>query len=251
MLSRPSPVTVPEHEQHWVDRAADLAATFAKTVANDDLSGEMPVAHLHALAESGLDAAFLPVQHGGESLSYATLGAIVATIAAAHPAVAAVWLMHVGAAHALVALAEPQAAAFFAGELRAGKRFSNALSEPAGGNLFLAPQQDADPADNGWRLTGFKAFVSGSEIADYFFLNTRADGVAAYFGVAVDETVSFPPIEMTMGMRATRSRNVRLEGTPLLRRFRCGTPPANYANLISTGFAFISIGIAESALDAL
>jgi alkylation response protein AidB-like acyl-CoA dehydrogenase len=251
MLTRPSPVPVPSHEQHWLDTVEELAAGFAATVAADDRSGELPIEHLRALSATGLDAAFLPVEHGGEALSYATLGAVVRTLAAAHPAVAAVWLMHVGAAHSLVTTSQPEAAAFFADELRNGRRFSNALSEPAGGKFFLSSQQDAEPADDGWRLNGRKMFVSGSEVADHVFLNVRVDGQPAFFGVSIDDTVSFPPIDQTNGMRATRSRSMVFDSTPLLATRLCSPPPAGYANLITVAFAFLSIGIAESALDAL
>jgi alkylation response protein AidB-like acyl-CoA dehydrogenase len=251
MLTRPSPVAVPPQELHWVDTARALARGFAETVAADDRDARLPLEHLRALAESGLDVAFLPREHGGEALSYATLGAVVRTIAAAHPAVATVWLMHLGAAHALVTMSAPAEAEFFAAELRAGRRFANALSEPAGGNHFLASQQDADEAPGGWTLTGRKLFVSGSEAADHLFLNVRVDGAPAFFGVSVDDTVSFPPIEETMGMRATRSRTILFEATPLPAGRACSPPPAGYANLISVAFAFLSLGIAESALDAL
>jgi len=251
MLSRPSPVVVPEDEQHWIETVRGLAAGFAATVAADDLSGELPIGHLRALSESGLDAAFLPREHGGEGLSYATLSNVVRILAAAHPAVAAVWLMHIGAAHSLVTMAPPESAAFFAGELRAGRRFANALSEPAGGNFFLNSQQDADPVDGGWSLTGRKLFVSGAEAADYLFLNARVDGHPGFFGVPVDSTVSFPPIDQTMGMKATRSRAVAFDGTLLAARYLCAPPAPDYANLITVAFASLSVGIGESALDAL
>jgi len=250
MFRRPTPVAVPADEEHWTRLVSDLAAGFAATVADDDATARLPLDHLAALSESGLDAAFLPQASGGQGLSYATLGHVVRTLAHAHPAVATVWLMHVGAAHALVTTSPPEQAAFFAAELRAGKRFSNALSEPAGGNHFLTSQQDAEPADDGWTLTGRKLFVSGSEAADHLFLNARVDGEPGFFGVTVDDSVSFPPIEETMGMRATRSRTIVFDRTPLPADRRCGPPPADYANLISVGFAFVSIGIAEAALDA-
>ena len=250
MLTRLSPFTVPDAEQHWIDTVTTLASTFAETVAEDDRDARLPIEHLRALNDAGLDAAFLPVEHGGQGLSYLTLAHTVRILAAHHPAVATVWLMHLGAAHALVTMSAPREAAFFAGELRAGKRFANALSEPAGGKFFLASQQDAAAAEDGWTLTGRKVFVSGSEAADHLFLNSRIDGKPAFFGVTVDDTVSFPPIDETMGMRATRSRTILFDQTPLRASRRCGFPPAGYANLITVGFAFLSIGIAESALGA-
>ncbi len=53
MLTRPSPVAVPAHEQHWVDRVSALAATFAATVADDDRDARLPVEHLRALSATG------------------------------------------------------------------------------------------------------------------------------------------------------------------------------------------------------
>jgi alkylation response protein AidB-like acyl-CoA dehydrogenase len=250
MLTRPSPVVVPEGEERWIDVVTGLAASIAATAAAYDQSGELPEEHLRAIAASGLDAAFLPVEHGGEALSYATLGNVIRILAAADPSVATVWLMHIGAAHALVTLSSPEKAAFFAAELRAGKRFSNALSEPSGGNMFLTPMQNAEPAQGGWTLSGAKRFVSGSEIADYFLLNASVEGVPAFFGVPKDDTITLTPIWDTMGMRGTRSQMLGLNNTLLQAELRCGFPDPGYANLISSGFAFLSVGIAEAALDA-
>ncbi|SDZ54441.1 acyl-CoA dehydrogenase family protein [Herbiconiux ginsengi] len=251
MLTRPSPVIVPDSEARWIETAESLAEHFSATVAADDESGELPIEHLRAISASGLDVAFLPVEVGGQALSYATLAQVVRIFAAAHPAVAAVWLMHIGAAHGLVTMSAPATAEYFAERLRAGDRFANALSEPAGGNHFLASQQDVDPVDDGWVLSGRKLFVSGVEAADHLLLNVRIDGGPAFFGVDRDETMSLPPIDQTIGMRATRSRTILFEGTVLDRARLCGPPPVDYANLITVGFASLSIGIAESAIDAL
>jgi alkylation response protein AidB-like acyl-CoA dehydrogenase len=251
MLTRPSPVVVPDDEKHWLEDVDGLASEFAATVATDDRLGELPLAHLRSLSASGLDAAFLPEEHGGEGLSYATLVQVVRTLAAAHPAVAALWLMHLGAAHSLVTLSPDAEARFFAAELRRGARFANALSEPAGGNYFLSSQQDVAPVEGGWILTGKKLFVSGAEAADHLFLNVRVAGDPAFFGVTVDESTSLPPLQQTSGMRATRSRPIAFDQTFLPAGRRCATPPPGYSNLITVGFAALSIGIAESAIDEL
>ncbi|WP_159448519.1 acyl-CoA dehydrogenase family protein [Demequina sp. NBRC 110052] len=247
----PSPTAVPEHERVWLDRVAALLPELAATVAQDDRDARIPLEHLEALHATGLDAAFLPREHGGEALSYATLVAVVRMIATAHPSAATLWLMHLGAAHALVTLSAPEQATFFASELARGARFSNALSEPGGGNLFLTSQTDAPATDAGWSFTGRKMFITGSEVATHFFMNARVDGHRGFFGVTVDDTVSFPPIDETSGMRATRSRGVAFAATPLLKERLCAPPAPTYANLITVGFAFISIGIAEAALAQL
>lgn len=250
MLSRLSPVTVPENEEHWITTIRELATGFAATAADYDASGDIPIDNLRAIAGTGLDVACLPTAHGGQDLSYAAIGRILVILAAADPSTAALWLMHIGAAHALVTLSAPERASFYAAELAAGKRFANALSEPTSGNMFLMPLQAATPVSGGLTLDGAKRFVSGCEIADYFLVNTLVDGAPAFFGVPRDETVSFVPIWDTMGMRATRSQLVSFNGTLLLEENLCSVPPAEYTNIISAGLPFISIGIAEAAVDA-
>lgn len=250
-MTATTPTPVPENEQHWVDTIRAMTPGFATTVADDDAQARIPIEHLRAIHATGLDAAFLPRERGGQALSSATLVAIVRAVAAAHPSLATLWLMHLGAAHALVTLSPEDASAFFAQELADGARFSNALSEPGGGNLFLTSQTDAEPAAHGWSFTGRKMFITGSEVATHLFLNARVDGAPGFFGVTVDDTVSFPPIDETSGMRATRSRGVVFEGTPLLRERLCAPPEPASANLITVGFAFISLGVAEAALAQL
>jgi len=251
VLTRPSPVSVPDHEAGWVLTAQEVASSAAADAAAGDVSGDLPLSHLRALADSGLDAALLPVEHGGQGLSCTAVGAVVGVLAVAHPALATVWLMHVGAAHALVTLSTPEAAAHFAAELVAGRRFANALSEPAGGSFFLTSQQDATRDTDGWSFTGRKLFVSGAEVAHHLLLNVRIDGQPAFFGVTVDDTVSLPPIEPTAGMRATRSRSLVFAGTALAASRRCAPPTPEQASRISVAFPFLSLGIAEAALDAL
>lgn len=250
MLSRLSPVTVPASEEHWIATVQELAAGFAATAADFDASGDIPIDNLRALGASGLDVACLPAAHGGQDLSYAAIGRILVILAAADPSTAALWLMHIGAAHALVSLSQPERGAFYAAELAAGKRFANALSEPTSGNMFLMPLQAAAPVTGGLSLDGAKRFVSGCEIADYYLVNTLVNGAPAFFGVPRDETVSFVPIWDTMGMRSTRSQLMSFNGTLLLEENLCSAPPPEYTNIISVGLPFISIGIAESAVDA-
>ncbi|MDN4473525.1 acyl-CoA dehydrogenase family protein [Demequina zhanjiangensis] len=250
-MTVPSPTAVPAAEQHWVDLVDTITPELAATVAQDDIDARIPIEHLQRLHATGLDAAFLPREQGGEALSYATLVAVVRRLAQAHPSAATLWLMHLGAAHALVTMSNDESAAFFASELKAGSRFANALSEPGGGNLFLTSQTDATPDGDDWSFTGRKMFISGSEVAQHLLLNSRVDGAPGFFGVTIDDTVSFPPIDETSGMRATRSRGVAFAGTTLQRSRMCAPPAPTYANLITVGFAFISIGIAEAALHQL
>ncbi|WP_309113152.1 acyl-CoA dehydrogenase family protein [Saccharothrix sp.] len=244
------PLGPPPDEQSWVRVAEELAAGFAATTDELDRTAQLPVANLEALHASGLDQATLPREFGGQALSYRTVGAVLRVISAADPSTACLWLMHIGAAEGLVQHSTPDVARYYADELVAGRRFANALSEPTGGNQFLSPQQVAEPVDGGFRLTGAKRFVSGCEIAHHFLINALVDGQPTLFGLEPDHTVTFDPQD-TLGLRATRSHLVSLNGTLLRADRRC--PPAQHPkpNHIAAGLAALSLGVADTALNTL
>lgn len=249
-MTAPTPFDPPESDQRWLDAARELAPGFAATAAELDDSGELPMENLTALHRAGVDLAVLPAEHGGAGLSHRAFGQVLDVLAQACPSTACIWLMHMGAAQGLVAMSSPESAGFYAGELAAGKRFANALSEPASGNLFLLPQQHATPVDGGFQLTGAKRFVSGCEIADHLLVNALVDGEPAFFGVQPDDTVRFVPIWDSMGLRATRSQLISFDGTVLRADRRC-TGETSGAFLIPGGLAFLSLGVARAALGAL
>lgn len=245
------PYGPPPGEEHWLATAEELSLDFAATADAADRSAEIPMPNLEALRATGLDTALLPEAHGGGGMSFRTFGPVLAAISRGCPSTACIWLMHVGAASTLVALAPDEAAAHYAAEWRDGRRFANALSEPTSGNLFLVPLQEADPVEGGWALTGAKRFVSGCEIADHLLVNAVVDGGPSFFGVSPDDTVTPIPIWDTMGMRATRSQLLSFDGTLLAADRRCRAPGAGDPNPIGVGLAWLSIGVAEAALAAL
>lgn len=251
MTQPTSPFAVSEREQGYLDTAAELARGFAGTAAGFDDRGEIAVENLEALHEAGFDRAVLPAHLGGEGLSYQAFGEIVRTLAEGDPSTATIWLMHTGAGVGLAELTQPTLGSFYADEFLAGKRFSNALSEPASGNKFLNPQQEALPVEGGFALDGAKRFVSGSEIADYLLVNAKVDGAPAFFGVAPDDTVSIIPIWDTLGLRATRSQLLSFSNTVLRHEQRGRQPGAGDFAAIPAGLAAISLGIADAALNAL
>ncbi|GAA5091096.1 acyl-CoA dehydrogenase family protein [Nocardia iowensis] len=251
MTTAQFPVPVREVERKVLDRVAELAAGFRAVAADYDERAEIAVEHLRALHDADVDRAVLPERVGGLGLSYAAFGRLVCVLAEADPSTATIWTMHAGAGVALAEFTSETLGSFFADEFLAGKRFANALSEPASGNRFLNPQQDAVPVAGGWSLTGAKRFVSGCEIAQYLLVNARVDDVPAFFGVVPDETVSTIPIWDTLGLRATRSQLLSFDNTLLCAEYR-GRPPGfgDFA-VIPAGLPAISLGIADAALAAL
>jgi alkylation response protein AidB-like acyl-CoA dehydrogenase len=148
-------------EQQLLSRVRDLAAGFAAEAAGYDERAEIPCKALDALHAAGVTRALLPAYLGGTGLSYRAFGELVRVVARADPSVATILIMHAGAGVGLAELTHDTLGGFFAREFLAGKRFANALSEPASGNRFLNPQQEALAAEGGWRLDGAKRFCLG------------------------------------------------------------------------------------------
>lgn len=238
-------------EQQLLSRVRDLAAGFAKEAAGYDERAEIPRKALDALHAAGVTRALLPAYLGGTGLSYRGYGELVRVVACADPSVATILIMHAGAGVGLAEFTHDTLGGFFAREFLAGKRFANALSEPASGNRFLNPQQEALAADGGWRLDGAKRFVSGSEIADYLLVNALVDGAPTFFGVVPDESVEIIPIWDTLGLRATRSQLLSFNQTLLRADFRGRAPLPTDFQAIPAGLPAISLGVADAALAAL
>jgi len=239
-------------EQAWIDKVREMSATFAERAAEHDESGQLPIENLRTLHAEGIDVLFFPAALGGEAISHQAFGEILRTISEADPATACVWLMHVGAALGLAQRTTESLGTFYADELHAGKRFANALTEPAGGgSRFLFPQQEAVPVAGGYRIDGAKRFVSGCEIADHFLVNVLVDGEPTFFGVAANPTIEFTPIWDTLGLRASRSQLVSFSGTLLTNEHRLRPQQPGDLEAISIGLAPLSLGIADAALKAL
>ncbi|MFG1927233.1 acyl-CoA dehydrogenase family protein [Cryptosporangium sp. NPDC048952] len=246
-----SPFALSEREQTLLDTVTELAKNFAATAADYDQRAEIPVEHLRALTDAGVERSVLPADVGGDGVSYQAFGELIRVLAQADPSTATIFLMHAGAGIALAQLTAPTLGSYYADEFLGGARFANALSEPASGNTFLMPQQHAVAAEGGWTLDGAKRFVSGSEIAQHLLVNALVDGVPTFFGVEPDETVTTIPIWDTLGLRATRSQLLSFDAT-LLRADRRGRglSPFDFA-AIPAGLPAISLGIADAALGAL
>ncbi|RFA18069.1 acyl-CoA dehydrogenase family protein [Subtercola boreus] len=247
-----TPFALAGWENELVEAVVELARTFAMTAAHYDDRAEIAVGNLVSLHDAGLSEAMLPQEVGGRGLSYQAFGEIVRVICEADPATGTIFTMHSGAAVSLALLTKDTLGSFYADEVLAGKRFSNALSEPTSGNRFLNPQQAAVPVEGGWALEGAKRFVSGSEIADYLLVNALVDGEPVFFGVpTADDSISIIPIWDTLGLRATRSQLLSFDNTVLRVEQRGRTPRLTDFAVIPAGLPMISLGVADAALAAL
>ncbi|MEO1640362.1 MAG: acyl-CoA dehydrogenase family protein [Pseudomonadota bacterium] len=134
------------------------------------------------------------------------------------------------------------------------------LTEPGSGSDAAALKTRAVRANEGFRLTGTKAFISGGGYADAYILMSRTgeDGPKGISAILVEDGatgLSFGGLEDKMGWRAQPTRQVQLDD--------CTVPAENLLGEEGHGFRYAmaaldggrlniaacSIGAAQSALD--
>ncbi|MGW9211050.1 hypothetical protein ACWGR4_29210 [Embleya sp. NPDC055664] len=86
--------------------------------------------------------------------------------------------------------------------------------------------------------------------ADHFLVNALLDDGPAFFGVGRDDTIELVSIRDSMGLRGTRSRLVEFAKRCCAREHRCHIVDPTAPNVIVLGLPWLSIGVAEAALDA-
>ena len=137
---------------------------------------------------------------------------------------------------------------------------SYCLTEPASGSDAASLKTRADVNEQGYSLTGNKAFISGGGYSDAYIVMART-GVAGPKGISAFvvendiEGLSFGGLENKMGWRSQPTREVQLDN--------CGISSENLLGKIDHGFKYAmngldggrlniaacSIGAAQSALD--
>ena len=225
-----------------IAEATNIAELLTQHASRHDREASLPVEGINAIVGSRLNTALF------DGATWSTFAQIVGILAKGDPSAATIWLMHQGAGWLVRALPDKDLASALESKIRSGAWVANALSEPTGGNLFLMPLIAAERVDGGWRLSGAKRFVSGSEQANHFLVNALCDGVPGFFLIDRDDTIGIEEIWDTLGMRGTRSQLVHFNGT-ILPDTRRAFVRLEDPNPISLGLPWLSLGIARAAME--
>ena len=138
---------------------------------------------------------------------------------------------------------------------------SYCLTEPGSGSDAAALRTRAARTNEGWRLTGSKAFISGGGYSDAYVVMCRTGGdgprgISAIVVEAGTRGLSFGALEDKMGWRSQPTRAVQLDDAPV--------PAGNLVGEEGRGFRYAmagldggrlniaacSLGAAQAALDA-
>jgi alkylation response protein AidB-like acyl-CoA dehydrogenase len=138
---------------------------------------------------------------------------------------------------------------------------SYCLTEPGSGSDAAALKTKADRTNEGFSLTGTKAFISGGGYSDAYIVMARTGdgsprGISAILVEDGTEGLSFGGLEDKMGWRSQPTRQVQMD--------ECRVPAANLLGEEGHGFKYAmagldggrlniaacSLGAAQAALDA-
>jgi alkylation response protein AidB-like acyl-CoA dehydrogenase len=248
-------------EPDWPALARELAARFADRAPQHDREGSFPYENFEELRAAGFLAMTVPKSHGGHEASLSTFLAAQEELAAGDGSTALALNMH------LIRFgSEREARSYPArwfdemcrGAVEEGRLCNTAATEeglgsPAGGGL---PDTVARRVEGGWVLDGRKTFTTMAPVLYYFIVLARVDGAdgeparLANFmvlrddpGLRVDETWD------TMGMRATASHDLVLEGVRLPADRLMNERVAGQADARGgAGYTWFALGVAATSL---
>ena len=234
-------------------------APFAK---DWEQQGTIPKDLWPKLAELGFGGLYVSEENGGSGLTRLDATLVFEALSMACPATAAFLSIH----NMCAAMIDRFGSAdlqqkYLAPAVSMEKFFAYCLTEPGSGSDAAALKTKAVETDQGYSLTGTKAFISGGGYADAYIVMCRT-GDTAPKGIStmiVDDGLdglSFGGLEDKMGWRAQPTRQVQMDD--------CNIPAGNLLGEVGKGFSYAmagldggrlnisacSLGAAQAALDA-
>ena len=236
-------------------------AEIAPYARDWETAGTIPRALWPKLAELGFGGLYVAEESGGSGLSRLEATLVFEALSRSCASVAAFLSIHNMCAAMLDRYGSDGLKARFLGPAIGMETvFSYCLTEPGSGSDAAALRTKAERTNEGWRLTGTKAFISGGGYSDAYIVMARSgpEGPKGISGFVVEDGaagLSFGALEDKMGWRSQPTRQVQLDACPV--------PAANLLGEEGRGFSYAmagldggrlniaacSLGAAQAALD--
>ncbi len=138
--------------------------------------------------------------------------------------------------------------------------FSYCLTEPGSGSDAAALRTKAERTNEGWSLTGTKAFISGGGYSDAYIVMARTgeDGPRGISAIVIEDGtdgLSFGKLEDKMGWRAQPTRQVQLDAAQVPAENLIGDEGRGFSYAMAgldggrLNIAATALGAAQEALD--
>lgn len=230
----------------------DMARAFGEAeiapYARDwERDGEIPKALWPKLAELGFAGLYVTEENGGSGLSRLEATLVFEALSESCASVAAFLSIHNMCAKMIENFGSDEVRArFLPPALTMGTVFSYCLTEPGSGSDAAALRTRATRTNEGYTLSGTKAFISGGGYSDAYIIMARtgADGPRGISALIVEDGapgLSFGGLEDKMGWRSQPTRAVQMD--------ECAVPSANLLGEEGRGFRYAMAGLDGGRLN--
>ena len=199
------------------------------------------------VAELGLGGIYVSEDHGGSGLTRLDATLVFEALAMACPSVGAFLTIHNMCGGMIDRFGSPELKARWLPALCSMEKvFSYCLTEPGSGSDAAALKTRAAKTNEGYRLNGTKAFISGGSYADVYVVMCRTgeDGPKGISTLIVEDGsdgLSFGALEDKMGWRSQPTAQVQFDD--------CLVPAENLVGEEGKGFSYAMAGLDGGRLN--
>ncbi|WP_265501059.1 acyl-CoA dehydrogenase family protein [Paracoccus beibuensis] len=240
--------TLTEEQQAIFDMAREFGqARIAPHARAWEADGTIPRDLWPEVAELGLGGIFVNEDHGGTGLTRLDGTLIFEALSMACPSVASFLSIHNMCGGMIDKFGSAEDRERWLPDLCAMRKiFSYCLTEPGSGSDAAALRTRAERDDQGWRLNGTKAFISGGSYSDAYIVMVRTgkDGARGISTVIVQDGtpgLTFGALEDKMGWRSQPTAQVQFDD--------CAIPAANLLGEEGSGFSYAMAGLDGGRLN--
>ncbi|MEE2860751.1 MAG: acyl-CoA dehydrogenase family protein [Pseudomonadota bacterium] len=237
-----------EEQQAIFDMARDFGqARIAPHARTWEADGTIPRDLWPEVAELGLGGIFVSEDHGGTGLTRLDGTLVFEALSMACPSVASFLSIHNMCGGMIDKFGSAEDKERWLPDLCAMRKiFSYCLTEPGSGSDAAALRTRAERDDQGWRLNGTKAFISGGSYSDAYIamVRTGGDGPKGISTVIVEDGtpgLTFGALEDKMGWRSQPTAQVQFDD--------CIVPAANLLGEEGRGFSYAMAGLDGGRLN--
>ena len=210
-------------------------------------AGTIPKTLWPQIAELGFGGLYVSEDYGGSGLTRLDATLVFEALAMSCPAVGSFLSIHNMCGGMIDKFGSDETKAKWLPDLCSmDKVFSYCLTEPGSGSDAAALRARADRTNDGYRLNGTKAFISGGGYSDAYvtMVRTGEDGPKGISTVVVEdgsEGLSFGALEKKMGWLAQPTAQVQFDD--------CFVPAGNLIGEEGKGFRYAMAGLDGGRLN--
>ncbi|WP_300055015.1 acyl-CoA dehydrogenase family protein [uncultured Roseobacter sp.] len=209
--------------------------------------GTIPKALWPKVAELGLAGIYVSETYGGSGLSRLDATLVFEALSMACPSVASFLSIHNMCGGMIDKFGSEESKARWLPQICSMETvFSYCLTEPGSGSDAAALRTRAMRTNEGYRLQGTKAFISGGSYSDAYLTMVRTGedgpkGISAIVVEAGSDGLSFGGLEKKMGWRAQPTAQVQFD--------ECAVPASNLIGEEGRGFTYAMAGLDGGRLN--